>query len=116
MSARITAGKQRVDVVGLLTEEVEISRLPNDVPTYDQGGPTSQRESLGFRELSDAQGDLPLEVAQHARSMLRCLRNHAAHALRTGAGRTSSLQRSRSSSTSMKTRTSSFVPSRRTCS
>jgi hypothetical protein len=59
---------------------------------------------------------MALKRCQHASSMWRFRRNQPAHARRTDRGKTRSFQRSSSSSTSMKNRMSSAVPSRNTCS
>lgn len=108
--------EQPIDGIGVANEEVEIVSLAIDRAADNQRAAASERESLGFGKIGENEGDALLQRAQHVRLMPRWRRNQSDQATRTRAGTTIVSHSFSSTSTSMNWRTSSSVPSRRTCS
>ncbi len=97
-------------------EVVEVTCRPVDESADDQGPSTRKSEPGRLRKVLDDFSDSDLQGRQQETLIPRWSSSQSAHARRTCRGITSSSHRSINSSTSMNLRTSSSVPSRRTCS
>ena len=80
MKSALDGGHQSVDVGGNGAEEIEITSLTLDIPSGDKCRPSGKGKLLRLRKFADDRCDSALQGRQHAISILRCFRIHAAHA------------------------------------